>query len=168
MKTSILYIALLLVTFSSTQTSFATTGVGPTKSVKTSFLKSKILTPLKTHHLDFELPNFCNYLENGNPKQAEGVYKSPDGRYVIALIKNNKKGHDYIGVVCSTDNPYWEVGEVKFNFVLASGNELNGYYYDSSGAFVPVSFTIDGDSLKTNKLIKMDVEKIKGVTAGWL
>tara|TARA_B110000046_G_scaffold34410_1_gene37252 strand:- start:21770 stop:21991 length:222 start_codon:yes stop_codon:yes gene_type:complete len=72
--------------------------------------------------------NSCNYLENGNLKQAEGVYRSPDARYVIALIKNNEKGHDFIGIASEADNSYWKKGEVKFNFVLESNNQLNGYY----------------------------------------
>jgi len=52
--------------------------------------------------------------------------------------------------------------------VLGDNNELNGYYYDSSGEYVPVSFTIDCDSLKTNRLIKVDVQKIKATTVAWL
>lgn len=168
MKTTILNIALLIGTISMTSTSFATGGDTNMKSLETSLEASKKLAPLETHHLNFDLSNFCKYLENGNPKRAEGVYQSPDGRYVIALIKNNEKGHDFIGVVCAADNPYWKRGEVKFNFVLDSNNELNGYYYNSLGEYVPVSFTIDGDSLKTNRLIKVDVEKIKATTIVWL
>ncbi|MFT6166175.1 MAG: hypothetical protein ACJAV5_001355 [Vicingaceae bacterium] len=168
MRTTILNIALLLGTFSMNSTSFAKGADSNTKSVETSLEFSKKLAPLETHHLNFNLFNFCNYLENGNPKKAEGVYQSPDGRYVIALIKNDEKGHDFIGVVCAADNPFWKRGEVKFNFVLDSNNELNGYYYNSSGEYVPVSFTIDGDSLKTNKLIKVDAEKIKATTIAWL
>lgn len=168
MKTTILNIAFLLSTISINSTSFAIGGVEHPESLKTSLVKAKKLAPLETHHLNFDVLNFCNYLENGNPKLAEGVYQSPDGRYIIALIKNDEKGHDYIGVVCAADNPYWEKGEVKFNFVLTSNNELSGYYYNSSGEYVPVSFTIDGDSLKTNKLIKVDVEKIKATAIAWL
>ena len=96
------------------------------------------------------------------------MYKSTDGRYVIALIKNDEKGHDYIGVVCAADNPYWRRGEVKFNFVITAENNLEGYYYNSKGEYVPVSFTISGDTLVTNSLVKVDVEKIKATTMAWL
>ncbi len=165
MKTTILNIAFLLGSISISTTSFAKSGNTNKKTVETNFVAAKKLAPLTTHHLNFDLFNFCKYLENGNPKKAEGVYRSPDGRYVIALIKNNEVGHDFIGVVCAAENPYWTRGEVKFNFVLGNNNELNGYYYNSLGEYVPVSFTIDGDSLKTNRLIKVDVQKIKAMTS---
>lgn len=121
----------------------------------------KALKPINKATIELNLSQFCNYLDNGSPHAAEGVYTSPDGRYVVALIKNDVKEHDYIGVVCAADNPYWKKGEVKFNFVLNDSNELKGYYYNSKGDYVPVSFTIDGDSLKTNQLKKIDVQALK-------
>jgi len=87
---------------------------------------------------------------------------------VIAIIKNNEKGHDYIGVVCAADNPYWKSGEVKFNFVLRNDNKLKGYYYNSSGNYVPVSFSINGDSLQTNRLRKVNLENNKATADAWL
>lgn len=151
MKTTIINIALFLGLFSFTTNSFAT--------------KAKKLVPIKKNQLELDINHFCNYLENGTTKKAEGLYRSPDGRYVIALIKNNERGHDYIGVVCAADNKYWKRGEVKFNFVLTANNELEGYYYNSKGEYVPVNFTIDGDSLKTNQLVKIDVQNIKATLA---
>lgn len=168
MKTTFLNIALLLSSVTFSNVSFATGGVEQTITTKINVTNTKKLSPLEKHQLDFDLFNFCNYLENGDLKPAEGVYSSPDGRYVIALIKNNEKGHDYIGVVCAADNPYWKRGEVKFNFVLTATNKLEGYYYNSSGEYVPVSFSVEGDSLQTNRLIKMDVEKIKATAMAWL
>ncbi|MDB4061582.1 hypothetical protein N8371_07145 [Vicingaceae bacterium] len=87
-----------------TATSFAKGGDTNMKTIEINFVTAKKLAYLKTHYLNFDLSNFCNYLENINPKKADGVYRSPDGRHVIALIKNNEKGHDFIGVVCSADN----------------------------------------------------------------
>lgn len=168
MKTTILNIALLIGSFSFTTQSFATGEKTPSVSTESTLIATKKLAPVKTHFLDFSVSNFCNYLENGNPRQLEGIYQSPDGRYVIALIKNNEKGHDYIGVVCAADNPYWKRGEVKFNFVVTNNSELQGYYYNSLGEYVPVNFTIDGDSLNTNKLNKVDIQKIKATTTAWL
>ena len=130
--------------------------------------QSKKLEPVIRHQLQLDIFSFCNYLQTGRPKKAEGVYKSPDGRYVIALIKNNEKGHDYIGVVCAADNPYWKRGEVKFNFVLRNDNKLEGYYYNSSGNYVPVSFSINGDSLQTNRLRKVNLENNKATADAWL
>jgi hypothetical protein len=130
--------------------------------------QSKKLEPVIRHQLQLDVLSFCNYLQTGRPKKVEGLYQSPDGRYVIALIKNNKKGHDYIGVVCTADNPYWKRGEVKFNFVLRNDNKLEGYYYNSSGNYVPVSFSINGDSLLTNRLIKVNLENNKATVVAWL
>ena len=168
MKTTFLNIALLIGSFSISSTAFATGAIEPTTTVISNTIQYKKLAPLKTHQLEFDVYNFCNYLENGNPKQAEGVYKSPDGRYVIALIKNDEKGHDYIGVVWAADNPYWRRGEVKFNFVITAENNLEHYYYNSKGEYVPVSFTVSGDTLVTNSLVKVDVQKIKATTMAWL
>lgn len=150
MKTSVLTSILFAALFSLTSVAHA-------KSPKT-------LKPIHKTTINLNLSGFCNYLDNGVTHAAEGVYKSPDGRYVIALIKNDEKEHDYIGVVCAADNPYWEKGEVKFNFVLKDSTNLEGYYYNSKGDPTPVSFTIDDDSLKTNQLQKIDVAEVKAST----
>ncbi|MFB1021962.1 MAG: hypothetical protein QMC40_04295, partial [Vicingaceae bacterium] len=68
----------------------------------------KKLEPVIRHQLLLVVLSFCNYLQTGRPKKVEGLYQSPDGRYVIALIKNNERVHDYIGVVRTADNPYWK------------------------------------------------------------
>ena len=57
---------------------------------------------------------------------------------------------------------------MKFNFVITAENNLEGYYYNSKGEYVPVSFTISGDTLVTNSLVKVDVQKIKATTMAWL
>ncbi|MBL4706839.1 MAG: hypothetical protein JKY48_00165 [Flavobacteriales bacterium] len=153
MKTSIFTTALLTALITLSSSTFAT--------------KTKSLKPIVKSSVELNLSQFCNYLENGSPKAAEGVYTSPDGRYVIALVKNNEKEHDYIGIVCAADNSFWKKGEIKFNFVLSDSTELNGYYYNSKGDYVPVNFTIDGDSLKTNKLIKVDIDEIRAGTLAY-
>lgn len=120
---------------------------------------SKQLKPIQKHKVEFNLLQFCNYLENGSPNRVEGVYSSPDQRYQVAIVKNDVKGHDYIGIVLSADNPYWQAGEVKFNFV-EKDSSLIGYYYNSSGEKFPIELKIDSDTLKTNHLNKMKIKQV--------
>lgn len=133
--------------------------LGTTTSFATN--NNKKIKTVKEHQIEFNLLNFCNYLENGNPQNVEGVYTSPDHRYTIALVKNENKCNDFIGVVLAADNPYWKKGEVKFNFVKDENGRLNGYYYNSTGDEFPVEFQISGDSLKTNQLQKMNLDEVK-------
>jgi hypothetical protein len=99
--------------------------------------------------------NFHNYLEIGNPHQLEGIYASLDNRYKVAIVKNDAKHHDFIGVVISADNKYWEEGDVKFSFVMKD-EALTGYYYNYSGEEAPIQFKIVEDALDANCLKKMD------------
>ena len=115
---------------------------------------SKTLEPIEKQNIEFSFLQFCNYLENGNAHPFEGVYASPDNRYKVAIVKNDAKHHDYIGIVISADNKYWATGDVKFNFVMED-EALIGYYYNSSGKEFPIQFKIVSDTLETNFLKKM-------------
>ena len=112
-----------------------------------------------------DVNQFGKYLHDGEPDSLEGIYKSRDGRYLIALVKNDEKGHDFIGVVVSADNPYWEEGQVKFNFVRNDANVLEGYIYNSQGVAFPISFNIGKSTIKSNHLKKV---KLKDVPNGSL
>ena len=112
---------------------------------------TKTLEPLSKHNIEFSFSHFCSYLENGNAHPLEGVYSSLDERYKIAIVKNDTKNHDYIGIVISSGNKFWKVGDVKFNFVMKEG-ALEGYYYNSSGQELPIQFIIQADTLETNFL----------------
>lgn len=168
MKIAFCNTALLISLLSISSLTLASSIEDSSLNTRKTSTQSKKLEPVIRHQLQLDLLSFCNYLQTGRPKKVEGVYKSPDGRYVIAIIKNNEKGHDYIGVVCAADNPYWKRGEVKFNFVLRNDNKLEGYYYNSSGNYVPVSFSINGDSLQTNRLRKVNLENNKATADAWL
>ena len=121
---------------------------------------AKKLKTINTSPIEFSLTNFCNYLENGNTSGVEGVYKSSDGKYVFALVRNDARNHDFIGIVLATENNRWKEGEIKFNFVLQK-DTLNGFYYDDKGNPIPVKFEIGNDTLQTNVLKKVDLEQIK-------
>ena len=122
-----------------------------TKNLKTVKKEQKVL---------LDVNQFGKYLHEGDPDSLEGIYRSRDGRYLIALIKNDEKGHDFIGVVVSADNPYWEEGQVKFNFVRNSDNKLKGYIYNSQGKAFPISFTIGESTIKSRHLKKVKLKDI--------
>lgn len=115
--------------------------------------------------VNLDVNQFGKYLHDGSPDSLEGIYRSPDGRYYIALIKNKEKSHDFIGVVISADNPFWEEGEVKFNFVRNDSDKLTGYYYNSKGKAFPITFKIGNSTIKTKLLRKV---KLKNVPNGLL
>jgi hypothetical protein len=122
---------------------------------------AKTVLPIENKVIDFNLDQFKKYLELGTPHQLEGVYSSPDKRYVVAIVKNNDTRHDFIGVVIKAGNAYWKEGEVKFNFVLdESSDKLVGYYYNSEGTPHEVSFCVGGDTLQTDCLKKVELSKI--------
>ena len=127
--------------------------------------KKKLKTIDKTT-IEFNVANFCNYLENGNSNGVEGIYKSPNGKYVFALVKNDESNHDFIGVVLASKNNRWKEGEIKFNFML-NKDTLVGYYYDDKGNPIPVEFAMESDTLKTNVLTKVDLQKIKAGTLAY-
>lgn len=120
----------------------------------------KTLHPVKEHQVNLDVNQFGKYLHDGNPDSLEGLYKSPDGKYLIALIKDQENGHDFIGVVVSAENPYWKEGEVKFNFVRDDSQKLKGYYYNSRGKAYPVTFKIGSSTIKTRLLKKVNLKDI--------
>ncbi|MEQ8908843.1 MAG: hypothetical protein RIC95_06605 [Vicingaceae bacterium] len=124
--------------------------------------RHKISKPIDKQEVEINLAAFGKYLEIGSASEVEGVYTTQDRRYIIALVRNKEKTHDYIGVVISADNPYWKNGEVKFNFVEEANGKLKGYYYDSLGTSYPMAFEIDTHgSIKSDYLQKLSVEEVQ-------
>ena len=128
--------------------------IGIMFSLFSNAASTKTLEKIEKHNIQFNFLQFCNYLENGKPHQFEGVYASPDNRYKVAIVKNDAQHHDYIGIVISADNKYWEAGDIKFNFVK-KGETLKGYYYNNSGNELPIQFKIVSGSLEADCLKKV-------------
>ncbi len=129
-----------------------------------SFASEKNLKPInknQTEEVTIDLSQFGKYLLEDYSKTAEGVYRTEDNRYTIAIIKNEEKSHDYIGVVISSDNKYMKSGEIRFNFVLNSDNELVGYYYDSKGDEHSVSFKLGENGLISSLFEKVSIEELR-------
>lgn len=129
-----------------------------------SFASEKTLKPIETDNqkeVVIDLAQFGKYLNQENAKNTEGVYTTEDGRYVIAIVKNNEKSHDYIGIVISADNEFWNQGEVKFNFVLNENNVLEGFYYDSKGENHPIELKVNEKGLVCDFLRKVSIEELR-------
>jgi len=121
----------------------------------------KMATPISPMAVELNLGGFCDYLTNGNPRQIEGIYSTKDGRYIIGIIKNETKTHDYIGVVINADNPYWKIGEVKFNLCESAEGSIEGYYYDSNKKSHLISFNLENGILKSPLMEKVDLEQFR-------
>ncbi|MBD98524.1 MAG: hypothetical protein CMO34_01665 [Verrucomicrobia bacterium] len=120
----------------------------------------KELKSIKMSNQDFNVAGFSKYLVQGNAIKVEGVYQTEDGRYSIAIVKNDAKEHDFIGVMINSGNDQIKGGDVRFNFVESSNNNLEGYFYDNYGNSVPVEFGLDKVKLGDISLKKIRSEKL--------
>jgi len=120
----------------------------------------KELKSIKMSNQDFNVAGFSKYLVQGNAIQLEGVYQTKDGRYSIAIVKNDADEHDFIGVMINSGNDKFRGGDVRFNFVKASDQTLEGYFYDNYGNSVPVEFGLDEVKLGNISLKKVRSEKL--------
>ncbi|MCB0801646.1 MAG: hypothetical protein KDB74_00990 [Flavobacteriales bacterium] len=111
--------------------------------------------------VNVDLAQFGKYLKDGNPHVAEGLYRTEDCRYLIAIIKNSEKTHDFIGVVVSAENPFWNRGDIKFNFVIDENNNLNGLYYNCKGDSFPVNFKIAANGIESSLIEKVEMEELR-------
>lgn len=103
--------------------SFSTKAENSTKNVQ----------PISSKNLSLNFQHFENYLRNGRPTEVEGFYATADKRYVVAIIKNDAKEHDYIGLMVKSENSKYSEGELRFNFIQETDSTLSGYYYDKNG-----------------------------------
>lgn len=93
----------------------------------------KKLSHANEKQVELNLERFIHYLRTAQPLEAEGFYTSADQKYVVAIVKNDTKEHDFIGVVVKSPNGRYSKGELRFNFVQESDSVLTGYYYDDFG-----------------------------------
>lgn len=95
--------------------------------------KSKNVKPTASKNISLNFQHFENYLRNGQPDEVEGFYATVDKRYIVAIIKNDAKEHDFIGVMVKAANSKYTVGELRFNFVQENDSILSGFFYDQNG-----------------------------------
>lgn len=129
-------------------------------SVGAQAANHKDLKAIKLHNQEFNVAGFSKYLVQGNALEFEGVYRTKDGRYSIAIVKNDVAEHDFIGVMIDSKNEQLKSGDVRFNFVRSSENALEGFYYDNYGNSVPVEFGMDEIKLGDMKLKKISSDSL--------
>lgn len=95
--------------------------------------RSKNVKPIASKNISLNFQHFENYLRNGRPTEVEGFYATADKKYVIAIIKNETREHDYIGVMVKSSNSTYSLGELRFNFVQENDSTLSGFFYDKNG-----------------------------------
>ncbi|MEX2380211.1 MAG: hypothetical protein WD530_05675 [Vicingaceae bacterium] len=93
----------------------------------------KIVKPIASKSISLNFQHFDNYLRNGRPLEVEGFYATSDKRYVMAIVKNEAKEHDFIGVMVKAANSKYTTGELRFNFVQENDSILSGFFYDQNG-----------------------------------
>lgn len=125
-------------------------------TLSTMAAKPKKLKVSEKTAIEFKEASFKKYLKNSTPHYLEGIYTTKDSRYRIAIVKNNTTTHDFIGIVLNADNPFWEEGQVKFNFVLNDTNKLEGFYYDASRNKHSVEFELKNKTIVSNLIGKIE------------
>jgi len=121
----------------------------------------KTVKSIQKTNLNFDVAGFTHYLNNGNPQKLEGVYSTKDKRYVIAIVKNSEKEHDYIGVILNSANKNIKTGDVRFNFVMDSEKNLVGNYYDNNGNSVEVVFNMEDMELGHIPMQKVGITQLQ-------
>lgn len=109
----------------------------------------------------FNLAQFGKYLQDGNPHAVEGVYRTKDGRYSLAIVRNLDSAHDFIAIVLDADNKFWNPGEIKFNFIQNDSTELEGLYYNSKGEATPIEFEINEKGIVSGMLRRVDPKTLR-------
>lgn len=135
-----------------------------TLSVGVMHSNAKTLKKVSKRQIDmskFNLAQFGKYLQDGHPHAIEGVYMTNDGRYSLAIVKNQDSTHDFIAIVLNADNKFWNPGEIKFNFIQNDSTELEGLYYNSKGEATPIEFEINKDGLVSEMLNRVDPASIR-------
>lgn len=65
-------------------------------------------------------------------KGIEGLYKSKDGSFEIAIIENVNSFRKYIGVILSSTSRFWVKGQVILELKQISNSELIGIHYSEN------------------------------------
>lgn len=76
-----------------------------------SFLQSKYF--LSTERIDKDSASLIAYLQQPADSSIEGIYKTADGTYTVALVKNKTNLRDYAGIILDSKTKLWQKGQVK-------------------------------------------------------
>lgn len=96
----------------------------------------------------------AKYFKNKTLDAVEGIYLGTDGKYEIAIIKNNTKWHssyDYIGIIVDTTTSNWNVGDIKIYFKKTNSSAIfPGIWRMGDGSKVGRSFIFREDYFEIN------------------
>jgi hypothetical protein len=68
---------------------------------------------LSTERIDKDSALLVAYLQQPAESTIEGIYKTPDGTYTVALIKDKTSIRDYVGIILDSKTKLWQKGQVK-------------------------------------------------------
>lgn len=76
-----------------------------------AFFKSKYF--LSTERIATDSAVLVAYLQQSAEPSIEGIYKTADGTYTIALVKSKTNLRDYAGIILDSKTKLWQKGQVK-------------------------------------------------------
>ncbi len=77
----------------------------------------------------FDSSVFVNGLIINNEKDVEGIYRSFDSTYTIAIVKNKNAFRDYAGIILNSKTKFWHKGEIKIELKQLSDTTYSMLMY---------------------------------------
>lgn len=121
------------------------------------FLKSSRF--LKRERVNLDLEALEQSLVTVSANEIEGIYKSSDGSYKVALVKNQNNFRDYYGIILDSKTKLWQPGQVKFELKQTGDNRFKGYFYYKFYGLNIEEVIYDGGKL--GSWVKLGVESDK-------
>jgi len=82
----------------------------------------------QTEQIPADSLSLVSYLQkSGDP--LEGIYRTADGAYTVALIKNKNRYRDYAGIILASATRLWIPGQVKFELKKNNDSTLHYFIY---------------------------------------
>lgn len=138
-----------------------------------AFLRSPVF--LATERIDIDSAQTINYLQQLKEPGIEGIYRTMDGTYTIALLRKPTERRDYAGIILSSASKLWHKGQVKLELKQVNDSIVQVYSYlrnhslsydevrsGSNGADLPGwTKVFPGEAASANEPISTDVFSFK-------
>lgn len=92
-----------------------------------AFLRSPVF--LSTERMEIDSAQMMNYLQQLKDPGLEGIYRTPDGTYTIAVVKKQNDRRDFAGIILSSSSRLWQKGQVKLELKQLNDSVLQVYSY---------------------------------------
>jgi len=89
----------------------------------------KSLTYLSTEKKQLDSTTIVTYLQSLSNPTIEGIYKTPDNVYTIALIKDQTNTRDYAGIILASATKLWQPGHIKFEIKQVNDSTLDVFMF---------------------------------------